>query len=74
MFGFWLMNVLIEKIQSLVQKEYIFLLERYTLFYWAGTFYCSEQVLLTIHGGLTFIFKNNDLAINSAFLPHVGPI
>lgn len=32
MFGFWLMNELIEKIYSLVQKEYIFLHKRYTLF------------------------------------------
>lgn len=32
MFGFWLIKGLIEKIHSLVQKEYIFLHERYTLF------------------------------------------
>ena len=50
------MNVLIEKIRSLVQKEYIFLHERYTLFDEKIYSFRGEDILYFLNGYVFYLF------------------
>ena len=63
MFGFWLMNVLIEKIHSLVQKEYIFLHERYTLF-WGKIYSYFELCDVPLRQGVMCLYISFDVPLH----------